>query len=496
MVDPIQGKPPLAISQGNLQKSDALRASMGLPPLEKETSVSVVSTQPKQVTRSDLAELQGKAANTVAGSNPKDNEAVSFLKVPFVGSKAQGTNMVPSTTLLDPLQFSGVGAGTKAAIKGGSILVDVLKSQAKPASKIGTKDIGLNIAASKTFQSTQRFERQTRTLPKPGSINTPYSSPPKAPKTTPSSIGFTGTNVNLGRGIGTMTKSGGKGGITNDLFKPPPSPPSPPKPSQGKEVSAGKGLIQLVKEKPITTQKSTFKQYPISLGKTEVKTVPKQTQLTKADQAMQKYLQSLQTMTLKRQTKQKQSQDSLFMPVQKQSGKQSFGQPQKQKQRQTPIILPIPRQTSKTLPTGKFVPTQKPTPVQKQPPLLKVPPLLFTPPRIPSPPPKTPSNPIIPAKIPSEPPTTKKKPIDFPFKIDPINGGGGSVFGGGSNKGYLGNVPEFSFTGMYNRSETIYTRGTPRVSKKELSPSNAFTKLSGQGRKQSKPLSNKFNRLI
>lgn len=113
---------------------------------------------------------------------------------------------------------------------------------------------------------------------------------------------------------------------------------------------------------------------------------------------------------------------------------------------------------------------------------------------------KTPNNPI--------PGFKKKPPFDFPFSFNAENGPGGPAGGSGATKAFVGNVPEFQFTGMFNRTETKYGKGgsIPRgykLSKQELKSSKSFSvfsKASGQTKKsssrQSKPLSNKFNRLI
>lgn len=506
MSTPIEGKPILSISQSNLDRSNALRASMGLPPLQQITNVKVVTPEPKQVTGKDLAELQGRAANTISPVRPQENEAVSFMKIPFVGQKAGGTSQVPSTTIADPLQFIGFGAATKAAVKGGSILVGAIKSGSKPVVKEGAKDIGLSIKPSSDYLSSQRFERQTRTLPKPSSITPPRPTPPLKPQSTPPS--FTSTNINLGRGIGFVVPKGGKGGGASNFFKPPPKAPEPQKPTSGKEVNTGKGLMQIVKEKPLTTQKQTqqFKEYPISLGKTTLQTVQKTKQTTKADQLMKDYLKGLQTLTLKKQVKQNQSQDIIFIAPQKTKGQQSFIQPQKQKQRSVGVILPVFRQSQKPQQPQRFSFNQKQSPVQRQSPVSRTS-TIFTQPKIPSNTNALPKYDIFSPKTLGEPAPKKRLPFDGFLKFDSLNGGGGPAGGGGAKRSYIGNVPEFQFTGMFNRTETRYGRGTsvPRGYKITNKPaSNAFTafsRASGQGRKsgkQSKPksLSNKFNRLI
>jgi len=141
-----------------------------------------------------------------------------------------------------------------------------------------------------------------------------------------------------------------------------------------------------------------------------------------------------------------------------------------------------------------------------------------------SPPSSPPSTP--PSTPPNTPPSKKRFPgVPF-FDFNPENGPGSPVGGGGLKKNFLGNVPEFAFTGMFNKTEIKYAKagGIPREYKSGKPAFNAFTKASGQqaggkqkitaksqessflfdkfssqgkkSSKQSKPLSNKFNRLI
>ena len=269
---------------------------------------------------------------------------------------------------------------------------------------------------------------------------------------------FAKTNVNLGKGIGRIVNNDGRSFNTSKVT--PPSKPSydPFKSSGEKEVSVGKGVVQIVrttqKTKPMPP-KSIFKQYPIFLGKSEAKTIKvKVLPKTQSYLETQKYLNTLQTNRLKtkqktdqiisQKTKQAQQTKVTLMRAFKttQNQKQSTGfknvfgykQPQRQKQ-------PRPQ-----LPVYKFPNPQ-----------LIIPKLKIPNPTIPKP------NPIIPPKKvpnnpPKKPPPEKKRPpTGFPTGPDNIVDLSKSIFGkSGSKKGYTGNVPEFSFTGMYNRSETIY----------------------------------------
>lgn len=70
----------------------------------------------------------------------------------------------------------------------------------------------------------------------------------------------------------------------------------------------------------------------------------------------------------------------------------------------------------------------------------------------------------------------------WPWLPNPTQGPGGPGGGGGAKKSYIGNVPEFNFTGMYNRQETIYGRvKTPKMGKlskaTRKSISNRLTKI-------------------
>jgi hypothetical protein len=514
MSSPIEQKSgSIIISPQTLAKSDALRQQAGLPPLETVTNVKTVSqSEPvKTVTRSDLANLQGQAAEKISPQRDQENEAVSFLKMPFVGQKVE-TKEIPSTSILDPLQFVGAGSAGTLIAKGSSKLITVLKPEAKQAIKEGTKDIGLNVKPTDAFTASQRFERQTRTLPKPNSVPSPI--PPKTPKTEPPDIG-TGPwiKINLGRGIGRLISTGDKGG--NVLPKSSPPPKSPPK-----EVSAGKGLIQIVKEKApvkpkqITEQKSVFKEYPISLGKSTLQIIPKVKPVTKAEQATKNYVKSIQelrakqkfkldaktglviipqfetknqTKTLTRKTSERYKQRQIYAvklkPQQKQRMIGLLNNPKtkykqrmigllnnpktKYKQRSLPALIPVQKHLS------KLATKQNPRPI----------PILNTP--------KTP-------KEVSEPRSKKRIPFLGPFSVNPINAQGSEGGLGGARKSFIGNVPEFEFTGMYNRIETIYGRipKVPKSNKETYKATSIFPGKNKSEKSKGKALSKKYTNLI
>ena len=470
---------PLQVSSNVLSRSDALRASIGLPPLEVEEKVQVVKgEQSLPVTRQQLAEKQGSLQPS------EDNEASSFLKFPSVPdfiAKPLGisqpakitSSKVPSTTIVDALQFIPIGTGIGLATKGANALIDVGKSEAKTVSKEGSKDIGLFVKESNDYLNAKRFTSQTRTLPKPDSIR-PSSSPPPKPNVKSGGDPFKSTNVNLGTGIGRMVNINEKGANTDKSIPKPPNNPSndPFKSSGEREIKSGKGLVQLIKEKPEikpNQQKSTFKQYPISLGRTKTQIVkPKILTQTKAQLETERYLKTLQ----ERKFKVKQRTDQQQITI--------FETPQKTKQ--TQIVSTIPKQTTKqTNPFATITNTKQTQPQlhkQPQPQKMKIPNPLIprNTPNIPKP--KNPPNKPQP-KPPEIPPSKKKLIPIFPVgKSNPLNGGGSSISGSGTKKSYIGNVPQFSFTGMYNRSETIYGKvKTPKI-------------------KSGKSLSSKLNKII
>lgn len=460
--------PVLKISQAELEKSNALRASQGLPALEKVTTVQIVTPtrgQTKTVstppTLGQPQDLRAKLAQAQGTLQPSGGEAVSFLRFPFSPNKGSSSGGIQSTTILDPLQFLGVEAGVNLAAKGGSALLTLLKGEAKTLIKTGTADIGLNIKPSEAYLKAKSFESQASKLPQPASV--------KAAKI-PTVPTFTSTEITLGRGIGSKT---GKGGATSasDLFKP--SPPSKPSTTTGnKEVTVGKGgLTQIVREKPQVQKSktvSTMKEQEVKLGTGQVKQIQKQDQILKeklqpkTEQRLQQkqtqdtILKQIQKTRILPRPKQEQTQ-GLVLPIPTKTKQTQQPRP-KQKQKMTGLIPTPPPAKNKTRPTT--VPTfiQRTTPKQKQgggyPKPIPHPTIstLF----IPTPPPPRPGP--IPKPTPTEttPPDTKKTP---PFGIltgGAKSGGLGKVSKYGSRKGFIGNVPLESIVGVYKREEISY----------------------------------------
>ena len=457
----------IQISQANLNRSNYLRAQQDLPPLQEVANVRVVQptrtsySSPTSGPQPEKIVTQAKQEPTLAATPAQKNtpdvraqyeqalstlkpsggggEAVSFLRFPFSPNKGSTSNNIQSTTILDPLQFTVGGAG-RVIKTGGEALIGILRPQAKTISKVGASDIGLNIKPSEAFIKAKSFESQASRLPPPASAKP--TSPPKTPRvpTSPSGGGpsFTSTNVNLGKGLGRMIpKNSGGGILSSDVFKPSSSPPpSPPKPA-GKEVSAGKGLVQLVREKP-QIEKPQITQ--------EQKVIPEKPKL-------------LQKQKQEPILKQKQKQEQILQPKIKQTQTQRFKPKPRQKQRL--IFVPL-------IPQGKQPPKQIPTLVPGQPQKQKqgggmpipTPPITVTPTMLIPPPTRNTPPPTIPPPIRNPPPTEQppptKRPPPFVGLLNPQSGALGKVGKGGSRKGFTGNVPLTSIVGIYNRSEISY----------------------------------------
>lgn len=494
---------PIEISQQQLARTNAIRASQNLPPLEQSVPVRVTSpSEPPLTIREKLENLQGSLPKP-----QQDNEAVSLLRIPYSGSKTYnqalsnigienkaGTKVssqnIPSTSIADVATIIPVGFGVGLAAKG---VASYAKVGSKTVAKVGSADIGLFVKESPAFSSAKRFESQTRTLPKPDTVkvNSPFKSENVGLGNSKMGMEIRSepplTKINLGTGIGKMvSRDTTKGGISTSS-KPPPTKPSfdPFKSSSEKQVGAGKGLVQLIREKPITrqipktikpkfemnqalkqenflrnltnkpkpkplVQKSSFKEYPIFLGKSKPQiirtkvlpiTIQKQTQ---AQKQTQKYLDTLQVNKFKMKHKTEQN----FMPIFK--TRQTFKQSQPQKQPQPQIIIPRqaqPQRNKTPVPIVPTIPIFPTNPPQRQPPI--------KPPR----------------------PPDKKRPPLFPPLGSNSNTFTDSILGkSGNRKGYTGNVPEFQFTGMYNRQETIYGKvKNPKTTGKSLS--SKFSKL-------------------
>lgn len=443
-------------------------------------------TQPvKGPVRNEYVQMREDiASGKTTYEGPKENEAVSFLKMPFVGQKSTSEN-IPSTSLADVGQFVPLGVGAGKAAKGIDALGNIIKSESKTTVKTGSADIGLSLNEKTSKQINEQkakdqfdlFNRNVQAIKNKGPVvyQTRQSKEfLKEPVNSP----FKETNANLGKGTGKIFyespsgkkyfpaegpafkgKTGkefldtipqyGKKIDTRDIHSTKEYKAHRDEMNRlmgGKEVQVGKGLVQKIKQEPKIkplVQKPTFKEYPISLGKSKVqivrpKVLPKQITVFKEKQKQKQTQENKQEQKLRSlfgtETKQKQPQPYLSIPKQ--------GQPQriipKQKQPQIPRSkIPIP-----------FIPVFRPTPPPpKQPPV-----------KIPKPNPKKP------------PESSRRRPP--PFTI--LTGKGvspRSILGkGGSAKNYIGNVPENSFTGMYNRSETTYGNPkTPKSTSKSLS---------------------------
>lgn len=100
------------------------------------------------------------------------------------------------------------------------------------------------------------------------------------------------------------------------------------------------------------------------------------------------------------------------------------------------------------------------------------------------------------------PPGKKKPPFEFPGWLpNPTQGPGGPGAGEGSRKGFVGNVPEYEFTGMFNRPEIIYgsARTNPKLPKAQKGGNSerSFVFNSRDAKpSKAKSLSKRFNNLI
>lgn len=456
--------PVIQISQAELNKTNAVRSSQGLPPLEQVMTVQVVA--PAKGPEAGTATLFGKTFKTFTPTGQKQSgEVSSFLKVPFSGQKAQGGE-VPSTSLADVFAFVPIGSLEKGAVSAekelSSFFTKAFAKEAPKAAetgvKVGTSDIGLNVPK---YTDKFRTEKNIQSM-----INEKMKSPP--PEMARQGKEVTQTpeiTVKLGVGPGKVI-SGSKGstGILEGTGRPPTTPTE-------KTVPAGKGLEQIVREKQVT--KTVQKQKP----EFEQKQLSKQEQFLK-DQEKAKTEQTTKTEE-KLKTKQEQS-------LIERTGLRYIREPKPtQKQEPVPPIAIVkPRQTTETKPKPT-PPLVLPIPIQGQPqkqkqdlggifiptPLTHETPVFSPPPpppsRVPTPPPTKPP--------PSETTTTdKKRPPDL--GVLGVGGGGGlvgKVSKGGFRREFVGNVPEASIIGTYKRSELSYSQRT--ISKSESEQSKQST---------------------
>jgi len=459
--------PVIRATQANLDKTNALRASQGLPPLEKVTTVQVVPSTKTTQSETGVTTLFGKTFKTFTPTSEKQTgEASSFLKVPFSGQKAQGGE-VPSTSLADVFAFVPIGSLEKGAISAGKEISSFFtKAFAKEApkaaetgAKVGTSDIGLNVPK---YTDKFRTEKNIQSM-----INEKMKSPP--PEMARQGKEVTPTpeiTVKLGVGPGKVVSSNKGGtGILEGTGRPPTTPTE-------KTVSAGKGLEQIVREKQVT--KTVQKQKP----EFEQKQLSKQEQFLK-DQEKAK---TEQTGKTEEKLKAKQEQSLI-----ERTGLRYIKDPGKprQEQKQTPvppvpILKPRPTTGEKPKPFPTLVPpvpitTTKQSQKQDQGGIGITDLLTVTKiPGNPSPPPPKPTPP--PTKTPptGETTTDKKRPPDL--GVLGVGGGGGlvgKVSKGGFRREFVGNVPEASIIGTYKRSELSYSQRT--ISKSESEQSKQST---------------------
>ncbi len=508
---------PLDISAAQLARTDALRAQMGLPPLEQAERVTVVKgTQslpvkptPKPVsTQSDVRSVIGAAMSQAEGipEQMKEGEAVSLFTMPLERTLAktplaflfkppppstqQGTKEVPATGIVDVLQFLPFGLGL--AEKGAAFVRTLpeafvkefgpkVEETAVSAGK-GAADIGTNVPK---YTEQFRTEKNIQDM-----IREKMKSPLPIAR-----AGLTSTETSLGTGLGKVISKGGEAGKPTDIFgKPPPETPKSAEEKakedyfKAREEYAQKraieqGMILRKTEKGYSTkevQTSSGILEQLSKEKEVTKTIRKkpefeQRQATKQEQ----FLKQQEEKALKEQEAKPKTEGE---QVQKTSIKQIIPTPPKptegegvgflitlQKQKEEKPAIPSIK-TTPPPPDQVLIPiftTLQQTKQKEQFNLGGFP--VFTPPPSPeketTPPPPPPPPPLIPPPTTTGEPTKRPPPPDLLGLGAGLTGGGGRGEGQGAVKAFIGNVPEASIVGVYKRGEISYGSSSFKASK-------------------------------
>ena len=512
--------PPIDISAVQLARTDALRAQMGLPPLEQRENVQVVKgTQSEPLRGSDLTPIiptmnrqkssigapidissrqlaitnalraeQGlpplqnvEKVNVVKGTQSEPataeqgSEVSSFLKMPFAGQKVQGGN-IPSTSLADIASLTPLPFG----------IAEDLGGLIKPVSNVFEKEfagvitpIGLKVGKALT-------EAKGPLLDIMGKGEQVLGGPvEKAGSST-----FTSKTASLGKGVGKTISKGGGTSPMDILGKGGPSekPSFSTKPSSSeKTVSAGKGLEQIIREKPLTKTETKMRSKP----EFETKHALKQEKFLREQETrpVEKTVQEEKTGTKSiEETIQKQKEESPTALLTKtdlltKTGLKFVKPAPKQKEENGLIIIQKPPLKTKQKEGEKFEPIPIITPIHTNSTTTVT----------------TPKNktrrgfgltPIITPRIPihetistppEETPTKKKPPIIAGILggVGGLPGGGGRGAASGATKTFRGNVPMADIVGVYKRGEISYNPKT--VSKSEQS-SHALGKFVRRGK--------------
>lgn len=293
--------------------------------------------------------------------------------------------------------------------------------------------------------------------------------PPREPPKFTGGSSFKETNVYLGRGIGNLVPKSG-GGLST--LKTPPTPPSPKETPKEEprtiQTKSGQVLQLLAKQETKQVPKATFKEYPIQLGKgelkQEVKPLSKQIQKTglktQAQLKTEQYLKQQQQLRQRARTK-TQEQGLLFIQSQKQKQQtQTKTQQQAQKQRQGLALLPKfkqPQATKQSRIVGLVTPNQTTT----QPTFAQL----------------TTNEQTLPKPTESVPETPRRPGGFLPLFGGAKSGALGRVSKSGSRRQYIGNVPLEDIVGVYKRSEVTYTnRSASQINKSSSKHSKLISK--------------------
>lgn len=157
------------VSENTLIKSDVLRTKLGLPPLEAVVPVNeTIYGKAYDVTLYEGNAPKNYSVTLTEGQTPlpenKGGEAVSFLRFPFTANKGVSSNGIQSTTILDPLQFA-VGLGTGVITKASEGLASLLARLPKTLLTNKIAYINVQINAEKIMKAYKTSENNLITNP-------------------------------------------------------------------------------------------------------------------------------------------------------------------------------------------------------------------------------------------------------------------------------------------------------------------------------------------